>query len=65
MGLFCTNYYVVAAEALCYGTLESFDSSLQLIFIFELGVFYLPLDNTPQIFYGVQVRQVGWNIQVQ
>ena len=27
------------------------------------GVFYLPLDNTTQIIYGLQVRPVGWSVK--
>lgn len=60
LGSFFTNYYITAEVLLCYGSPECFDSSLQLIWIVGLGVFYLPLDNTPRVFYGVQVRRVGW-----
>ncbi len=36
---------------------------LQLICIVGSGVSHLPLDNTPWILYGVQVRRVCWPIK--
>ncbi len=40
-----------------------FDSGLQVIGIVGSGVSHLPLDNTPLILYGVQVRRVYWPIK--
>ncbi len=47
----------------CNGSPGCFDSGLQVICIVGPGVSHLPLDNTPQILYGVQVRQVYWPIK--
>ncbi len=44
----------------CNGSLGCFDSDLQVICIVGSGVSHLPLENTPYILYGVQVRQVCW-----
>ncbi len=46
-----------------YGSPGCFDSGLQVICIVESGVAHLPLDNTPYILYGVQVRRVCWPIK--
>ena len=40
-----------------------FDSGFKLICVVGSGVFYLPLDNTTQIIYGLQVRAVGWSVK--
>ncbi len=40
-----------------------FESDLQVIYIVGFGVSHLPLDNTPKILYGVQVRRVCWPIK--
>ncbi len=40
-----------------------FDNGLQVICIVGSGVSHLPLDNTPYILYGVQVRRVCWPIK--
>ncbi len=69
---FCMNYCINAAwhgvdqsVALlrCNGSPGCFDSGLQVICIVGSGVSHLPLDNTPWILYGVQVRQVCWPIK--
>ncbi len=61
---FCFNYCLNSVwhggdqfEALLrgYGSPGFFDSGLQLICIFWSLVSHFPLDNTPQILYGVQV----------
>ncbi len=71
-GSFCFNYCLNSAwhggdqfVALLrwYGSPGFFDSSLQVICIVGSGVSHLPLDNTPQILYGVQVRRVCWPIK--
>ncbi len=65
---FCMNYFINAAwhgdnqpVALlrCNGSPGCFDSGLQVICIVGSGVSHLPLDNTPYILYGVQVRRVA------
>ncbi len=48
----------------CNGSPGCFDSGLQVICIVGSGVSHVPLDNTPWIFYGVQVRRVCWPITV-
>ncbi len=69
---FCLNYCSNAAwhgvdqsVALlrCYGSPGCFDSGLQLFCIVGSGVYHFPLDNTPKILYGVQVRRVCWPIK--
>ncbi len=69
---FCMNYCINAAwhgvnqpVALlrCNGSPGCFDSDLQVICIVGSGVSHLPLDNTPYVLYGVQVRQVYWPIK--
>ncbi len=40
-----------------------FDSGLRVICIVGSGVSHLPLDNSPYILYGVQVRRVCWPIK--
>ncbi len=69
---FCMNYCINAAwhgdnqpVALlrCNGSPGCFDSGLQVICMVGSGVSNLPLDNTPLIPYGVQVRQVCWPIK--
>ncbi len=71
-GSFCFNYCLNSAwhggdqfVALLrwYGSPGFFDSGLQLIWIVGSGVSHLPLDNTPYILYGVQVRGVCWPIK--
>ncbi len=47
----------------CNGSPDCFDSGLQVICIVGSGVSHLPLDNTPEILYGVQVRRVCWPIK--
>ncbi len=47
----------------CNGSPGCFNSGLQVICIVGSGVSHLPLDNTPQIIYGVQVRRVYWPIK--
>ncbi len=68
---FCMNYCINAAwyggnqpVALlrCNGRPGCFDSG-QVICIVGSGVSRLPLDNTPWILYGVQVRRVCWPIK--
>ncbi len=39
-----------------------FNSGLQVICVVGSGVSHLPLDNTPEILYEVQVRRVCWPI---
>ncbi len=69
---FCTNYCINVAShggnqpvALlrCNGSPGCFDSGLQVIYIVGSGVSHLPLDNTPEILYGVQLRRVFWPIK--
>ncbi len=69
---FCMNYCINAAwqggdqpVALlrCNGSPGCSDSGLQVICIVGSGVSHLPLDNTPYILYGVQVRRVCWPIK--
>ncbi len=69
---FCMNYCINAAwhggnqpVALlrCSGSPGCFDSGFPVICIVVSGVSHLPLDNTPYILYGVQVRQVCWPIK--
>ncbi len=69
---FCMNYCINAAwhggnepVALlrCNESPGYFDSGLQVICIVGSGVSHLPLDNTPYILYGVQVRRVCWPIK--
>ncbi len=69
---FCFNYCLNSAwhggdqfVALLrwYGSPGFFDSSLQLICIFWSLVSHFPLDNTPYIFYGVQVWWVRWPVK--
>ncbi len=47
----------------CNGSTDHFDSGFQVICIVGSGVSHLPLDNTPSILYGVQVRRVCWTIK--
>ncbi len=47
----------------CNGSPGCFDSGLQVICIVGSGVSHLPLDNTPYILNGVQVRRVCWPIK--
>ncbi len=47
----------------CNGSPGCFDGGLQVICIVGSGVSHLPLDNTPYILYGVQVRRVCWPIK--
>ncbi len=69
---FCMNYSINAvwhegnqpvALLRCNGSPSCFDSSLRVICIVGSGVSHLPLDNTPYILYGVQVRRVFWPIK--
>ncbi len=69
---FCMNYCINAAwhggnqpVALlrCNGSPGCYDSGLQVICIVGPGVSHLPLDDTPQIIYGFQVRRVYWPIK--
>ncbi len=69
---FCMNYCIYAAwhggdqsVALLrwYRSPVCLDSGLQVICIVVSGVSHLPLDNTPLILYGVQVRRVCWPIK--
>ncbi len=69
---FCMNYCINAAwhggnqsVALlrCNGSPGCFDRGLQVICIVGSGFSHLPLDNTPKIPYGVQVRHVFWPIK--
>ncbi len=69
---FCMNYCINAewhggdqpvALLRCNGRSGCFDSGLQVICIVGSGVSHLPLDNTPQILYGVQVWWVCWPIK--
>lgn len=53
IGSFPTNYCIHTAKM----------STLDQIFIFVLGVSHLPLDTSSQIFFGVQVRRIGWPIK--
>ncbi len=46
----------------CNGSPGCFDSGLQVICVVGSGVSHLPLDNTPEILYEVQVRRVCWPI---
>ncbi len=71
-GFFCMNDCINAAwhggdqpVALlgCNGSTGCFDKCLQVICIVGSGVLLLPLDNTPYILYGVQVRWVCWPIK--
>ncbi len=66
---FCMNYWINAAwhggdQSVTllrwYGSPGFFDSGLQVTCIVGSGVSHLPLDNTPYILYGVQVRGVCW-----
>ena len=66
-GFFCMNYCINAAWygidqhltlLRCYGSPGCLDSGLQLVCIVGPRVSHLPLDNTPYIFYGVQIRRV-------
>ncbi len=47
----------------CNGSPSCFDSGLKVICIVGSGVSHLPLDNTPYILYGDQVRLVCWPIK--
>ncbi len=47
----------------CNGSPGCFDSGLQVKCIAGSGVSHLPLDNTPYIIYGVQIRLVCWSIK--
>ncbi len=47
----------------CNGSPGCFDSGLQVICIVGSGASHLPLENIPQIVYGVQVRRVCWEIK--
>ena len=50
----------------CRGGMEAqvcFDSGLKLICVVGSGVSQLPLDNTTQIIYRLQVRPVGWSVK--
>ena len=38
-------------------------AAFKLIWVVGSGVSYLPLDNTTQIIYGLQVRAVGWSVK--
>ncbi len=69
---FCMNYCInvvwhggnqPVALLRCYESPGCCDSGLQVICIVGSGVTHLPLDNTPYILYGVQVRQVCWPIK--
>ncbi len=69
---FCMNYCINVAwhggnqpVALlrCNGSPGCFDSGLRVICIVGSGVSHLPLDNSPYILYGVQVRRVCWPIK--
>ncbi len=69
---FCMNYCINAAwhggnkpVALlrCNGSPGCFDSGLQVICIVGSGVAQLPLDKTPYILYGVQVKRVCWPVK--
>ncbi len=69
---FCMNYCINAAwhggnqfVALlrCNASPGCFDSGLRVICNVGSGVSHLPLDNTPYIFYGVQVRRICWLIK--
>ncbi len=71
-GSFCMNYCINAAwhednqpVALlrCNESPGCFDNGLHVICIVGSGVSRLPLDNTPSILYGVQVRWVCWPIK--
>ncbi|MED6271422.1 hypothetical protein CHARACLAT_019997 [Characodon lateralis] len=67
LGSFCMNYCINAAchggdqpvvLLRCSGSPGCLDSGLQIIFIVGSGVPHLPIDNTPQILYGVLVSPV-------
>ena len=71
-GSFCISYCINAERngvnqplALLrgYGSPGCLDSGLQLVCIVGPRVSHLPLDNTPYIFYGVQIRRVCWPIK--
>ena len=42
---------------------DCFDRGLKLICMVGSGVSHLPLDNTTQILYGVDVRPVCWSVR--
>ena len=69
---FCLNYCISAvwqggdqtvALLRANGSPGCFDSGLQVTWIVGFGFSHLPLDNTPEILYGVQVRRVCWPIK--
>ncbi|MEQ2168117.1 hypothetical protein GOODEAATRI_011140 [Goodea atripinnis] len=71
-GSFCLNYSINAVRhggdqpvvlLRCNEMPGCCDSCLQVSCIIGSGFPYLPLDNTPKILYGVQIRPAYWSIK--